>query len=134
MTGNGIWIASTSGNINFTIVNTIAVNNILGITYLPASGAPTASGAIDHVLATNNGNVGITVNGYLTSGAFAAVSISNSVASNNQFGGISVLAGPAIVTVTIDNDEISNNQVGSTLHQVQQCSAVLRSRTIRAMA
>jgi hypothetical protein len=112
-TGNGIWIAPTSGNINFTIVNTIAVNNLTaGIAYLPASGSPTASGAIDHVVATNNGGIGIDINGYLTSGGSAAVSISNSVVSNNAQYGIGVLAGPGIVTVTIDNDEISNNGVG----------------------
>jgi hypothetical protein len=126
-TGNGIWVAPTSGNINFTIVNTIAVNNILGIAYLPASGAPTASGAIDHVVATNNGNIGITVNGYLTSGGSAAVSISNSVASNNAQYGIAVLSGPGIVTVTIDNDEISNNQVGI---DVASGAAVLGHSTI----
>ena len=113
-TGNGIWITPTSaGNLNFTIVNTIAVNNaVSGIAYLPASGSPTAFGAIDHVVATNNGDIGIDVNGYLTSGGAAAVSISNSVASNNFQYGIGVLSGPGIVTVTIDNDEISNNQVG----------------------
>jgi hypothetical protein len=109
-TGNGIWIAPTSGNINFTIVNTIAVNNVFaGIAYLPASGSPTASGAIDHVVATNNADIGIDVNGSLTSGGSAAVSISNSVASNNGQIGIAVLQGPGIVTVTIDNDQISNN-------------------------
>jgi hypothetical protein len=126
-TGNGIWVAPTSGNINFTIVNTIAVNNILGIAYLPASGAPTASGAIDHVVATNNGNIGITVNGYLTSGGSAAVSISNSVASNNAQYGIAVLSGPGIVTVTIDNDEISNNTNGI---DVASGAAVLSRSTI----
>ena len=127
-TGNGIWIAPTSGNINFTIVNTIAVNNaVSGIAYLPASGSPTASGAIDHVVATNNGDIGIDVNGYLTSGGAAAVSISNSVASNNFQYGIAVLSGPGFVTVTIDNDEISNNQYGV---DVASGTAVLSRSTI----
>jgi len=127
-TGNGILIAPTSGNINFTIVNTIAVNNAqFGIAYLPASGSPTASGAIDHVVATNNGGAGIDINGYLASGGSAAVSISNSVASNNAQYGIVVLAGPGIVTVTIDNDEISNNQVGI---DVASGTAVLSRSTI----
>jgi hypothetical protein len=126
-TGNGIWVAPTSGNINFTIVNTIAVNNVSGIAYLPASGSPTASGAIDHVVATNNGDFGIDVNGYLTSGGSAAVSISNSVASNNAQYGIAVLQGPGIVTVTIDNDEISNNPNGI---DVASGTAVLSRSTI----
>jgi hypothetical protein len=88
-TGNGILVAPTSGNIKFTIVNTIALNNAnVGVYYLPASGSAVASGAIDHVVATNNAFGGIDVNLYLASGGSAAVSITNSVVSNNGNNGI----------------------------------------------
>jgi hypothetical protein len=110
--GNGILIAPTFGTINFTIANTVAVNNAnAGIAYLPPSGSATATGAIDHVVANNNGFAGITTDLYLTPGGSAAVSISNSVASNNFSTGIST-AGSANIAVTLDADEISNNIEG----------------------
>ena len=110
--GNGILIAPTFGTINFTIANTVAVNNgWAGIAYLPPSGSATATGAIDHVVANNNGFAGITTDLYLTSGGSAAVSISNSVASNNLSVGIST-AGSENIAVTLDADEISNNTEG----------------------
>jgi hypothetical protein len=110
-TGNGILIQPTSGTPNFTIVNTIAVNNAGdGIAYLPASGSATATGAIDHVVATNNSFAGVSVNLGYAANAFATVSISNSVASNNGNTGISVVGSRA--SLTIDNDEISNNPFG----------------------
>jgi hypothetical protein len=108
-TGNGILIAPT-GNTNFTVVNTIAVNNgNVGILYAPTSGTPTTIGTIDHVVATNNTSSGI---GVEPSGGSAGISISNSVASNNGSDGV-VTSGA--VTVTVDNDEISNNGTGLTV-------------------
>jgi hypothetical protein len=108
-TGNGILIAPTS-NTNFTVVNTIAVNNgNVGILYSPTSGTAATIGTIDHVVATNNTGSGI---GVEVSAGSAAVSISNSVASNNGSNGI-VTSGT--VNVTVDNDEISNNGTGLTV-------------------
>ena len=84
VTGNGIMIAPTSGTVDFTIVNTIALNNgSAGIHYLPASGSAAAIGAIDHVTATNNA-IGMAVDLSAASGGSAAVTISNSVANNNN--------------------------------------------------
>jgi hypothetical protein len=112
-TGNGIRIGPTTGTIDFTIVNTIVVNNQLaGIAYLPTSGSATATGAIDHVFAANNNSDGIVVSLFLASGGSAVVSISNSVASNNAVNGIGAVAGSGTVTETIDNDQMSNNQYG----------------------
>src|ERR1700722_19757481 len=86
--GNGIMIAPTSGTIDFTIVNTIALNNgSAGIHYLPASGSATAIGSIDHLIAANNAN-GIAVDLSAASGGSAAVTISNSAANNNTASGI----------------------------------------------
>jgi hypothetical protein len=108
-TGNGILIAPTS-NTNFTVVNTIAVNNgNVGILYSPTSGTPTSIGTIDHVVTTNNTGSGI---GVAVSGGSAGISISNSIASNNGSNG-TVTSGT--VTVTVDNDEISNNGTGLTV-------------------
>jgi hypothetical protein len=105
-TGNGILIAPTS-SANFTVVNTIAVNNgNAGIQYAATSGSPTTIGTIDHVVATNNTGSGM---GVAASSGSAAISISNSIASNNGSSGI-VSSGSA--TLTVDNDEISNNGIG----------------------
>jgi hypothetical protein len=109
-TGNGIWIAPTSGTINFTIINTIAVNNqFAGINYGPPSGSATAAGAIDHVVANNNG-LGIIAELLGNANGSAVISISNSVASNNTGSGIDVLGAP--FTVTIDHDQLNNNLYG----------------------
>jgi hypothetical protein len=113
LTGNGILIIPETGNINFTIINTIAINNqFAGISYLPSSSSPTASGAIDHVVANNNNGDGIFVSLAFASGGSAAVNISNSVTSNNGGSGINTNGTLGTVTVTIENDEISNNTFG----------------------
>jgi hypothetical protein len=126
-TGNGIRIGPTTGTVDFTIVNTIAVNNQLaGIAYLPTSGSATATGTIDHVVAANNSSDGIVVSLSLASGGSAAVSISNSVASNNGMIGISAAAGSGTVTATIDNDQMSNNQYGVG----NQSATVVLSRSV----
>jgi hypothetical protein len=126
--GNGILIGPTSGTINFTIVNTIAVNNgYLGVYYFPLSGNATVTGTIDHVVATNNG-YGIGVNSASGSGGSATVSISNSIANDNGVDGILSNSGPGPATVTIDNDEISNNEFGIFV----SAGTVLLSRSVIA--
>jgi Divergent InlB B-repeat domain len=109
--GNGVWIAPTSGTINFVIVNTIALDNAYaGILYGQPSGSAAASGVIDHVVATNNPGRGIDVDMLGGSSGSAAVTISNSVANNNGRSGI-VASGSSYI-VTLDHDEISNNATG----------------------
>jgi hypothetical protein len=126
-TGNGILIAPISGNTNLAIVNTVAVNNAnSGIHYFPPSGNPTVSGTLDHVVASNNNNSGIYVQLNLATGGSAGLSISNSVASNNE-DGISTRGGSVAPTVTIDNDEISNNEIGVS---VSSGGIVLLSRSV----
>jgi hypothetical protein len=111
--GNGIWIAPTTGTINFTITNTMVLDNStqgqgVGILYFPQSGNPVVTGAIDHVVISDNAN-GIVLNSDLTSEGSTSVSISNSVVSNNSAGSGIYTTG---VTATIDSDQISNNMFG----------------------
>jgi Fe-S cluster biogenesis protein NfuA len=123
--GNGIWIAPTSGTIDFTILNTIAVDNAYaGISYGQPSGSATASGVIDHVIATDNPGSGIEVATLGGSGA-AAITISNSVANNNTGTGITVYG--SSYAVTLDRNEISNNATGVS---VGANTSVLLSRSV----
>jgi large repetitive protein len=127
--GNGIMIAPTFGTIDFTIVNTIAVNNgSAGIHYLPASGLAAAIGAIDRVTATNN-VIGIAVDLSAASGGSAAVTISNSVANNNSSDGIVTASATGTVIVTVDRDQISGNGTGVG---VGANTTVLLSRSVIA--
>jgi hypothetical protein len=145
--GNGILIAPTSGPINFTIVNTIAVNNAqAGIYYLP-SNSVTAIGAIDHVVASNNSGEGIDFDLSSATGGSAAVGISNSVVSHNVDGiivdainfasvtrnnsGAPAVGPPAqpFVSLTIDDDEISNNN-GNGIAIGSGLGTVLLSRSV----
>jgi hypothetical protein len=109
-TGNGILMQPTSGQISFTITNTIASDNgAAGICYLPPVGSSaTANGVVDHIAATNN------VNGIVTNtssgGGSTAVAISNSIASNNGSDGIFIQNAGAALTVSVDNT--SNNSNG----------------------
>ena len=112
VTGNGIMIAPISGTVDFTIVNTVALNNAsAGIHYLPASGSAAAIGAIDHVIAANNA-IGMAVDLSGASGGSAAVTISNSIANNNGSDGIVTASAAGTVIVTADRDEISSNGTG----------------------
>ena len=127
--GNGIMIAPTSGTIDFTIVNTIALNNgSAGIHYLPASGSAAAIGAIDHVTATNNA-IGMAVDLSAASGGSAAVTISNSVANNNSSDGVVTASATGTVVVTADRDEVSSNGTGVS---VGANTSVLLSRSVIA--
>ena len=113
--GNGIWIAPASGTITFTIVDTIVSNSAdAGIYYLPSSGSATATGVIDHVVATgSSGSGGIGAYTGYASGASAAISISNSVISNNTGAdGVFAYVPVGSVAMTLDNDEISYNNNG----------------------
>jgi hypothetical protein len=113
MSGFGISIQPVSGStVDFQIVNTTLLNNkFAGIGYIPLSGSATANGAIDHVIATNNGT-GIDVEIDKASGGTAAVSISNSVLSNNSTNGFLSLPGSGTITATLDSDELNNNANG----------------------
>jgi hypothetical protein len=127
--GNGIMIASTSGSVDFTIVNTIALNNgSAGIHYLPASGSAAATGAIDHVTVANNA-IGMAVDLSAASGGSAAVTISNSLANNNTADGILTASAAGTVTVTADRDEVSSNGTGLG---VGANTSVLLSRSVIA--
>jgi hypothetical protein len=124
--GNGVWIAPTAGAINFTIVNTIAVDNAYaGIFYGQPSGSAAASGVIDRVVATNNPGNGIDVAMLGGSGGSAAVTISNSVANNN--GGAGIVASGSSYIVTLDHDEVSNNATGVA---IGANTSVLLSRSV----
>jgi hypothetical protein len=124
--GSGIWIAPTTGTLNFAIVNTIAVNNgYAGILYGLPSGSVAASGVIDHVVVTNNPGRGIDVDMLDGTGGSATVTISNSVANNNGRSGI--VASGSSYTVTLDHDEISNNATGVN---VGANTSVLLSRSV----
>jgi hypothetical protein len=84
-------------------------NGFAGILYSPQSGSPDTAGAIDHVLATANGD-GIYINGQ------GAVTLSNSIANNNTDTGIKIDQG----IVSIDNVSVSGNNNGiSAQSQVQ---------------
>jgi hypothetical protein len=109
-TGNGIWVQPMSSAINFTIVNTVAVNDQWsGIAYGPPSGSPATNGVIDHVVTTNNGFAGVSVY-TATTGEAVAINISHSIASNNNAAGI--LTSVSSVALIVDADEISNNGQG----------------------
>jgi hypothetical protein len=110
-TGNGILIQPTSGAVSFVITNTTVANSgRAGIIYSPTSGSTaTATGVIDHVVATNNiyGILIYTISG----GGLTTVAISNSIASNNDLTGIGQ-NNSAALTVSIDNTEVSGNTYG----------------------
>jgi hypothetical protein len=112
--GNGILIAPASGTFTFTIVDTIVTNSgYAGIIYLPPSGSATATGVIDHVVATgsiSNGGIGASMAN--ASGGTVAISISNSVISNNTGNGVFTAGTVSGIAMTLDNDEISYNAFG----------------------
>ena len=113
--GMGILIAPASGTIIFTIVDTIVSNSAdAGIYYLPPSGSATATGVIDHVVVTGSTDIGgIGASLGVASGGSAAISISNSVISNNtNASGVYANAPVGSIAMTLDNDEISYNSDG----------------------
>ncbi len=107
--GNGILMQPTSGTLNFTITNTTATNNENGgIYYFPPSGSASATGVIDHVVATSNGR-GFAAETNLASGGSVAIAISNSIASANSVYGLFAQNGAGTLTVSIDNVSINDN-------------------------
>jgi hypothetical protein len=110
LTGNGIRMQPTSGTISFAITNTIVSNNGgNAIFYQPPSGSATATGVIDHVVATNN-YYGVVIDTF--GGGSTTVAISNSIASNNVGSGIVLENGSAALAVSIDNTSINSNAYG----------------------
>jgi hypothetical protein len=102
LTGNGLVIGPTTGPVTFAITNsTFSNNGFAGLSYRPASGTATATGVIDHVVATNN-QYGIRIDTSNAGGA-TAVTIANSVDSNNSQDGIYVGNIPSPLTVAIDS-------------------------------
>jgi len=111
-TGIGILIQPTSGTVNFTITNTIAVSNGgVGIAYSPLSGGATTTGVIDHVVANSN-LAGILAFTQTPAGGTAVIAISNSVANSNVSTGVNIGNGLGTMTVTIDNVSAIGNNVG----------------------
>jgi hypothetical protein len=105
---NGILMQPTSGAVRFVITNTIFSNSFAGISY-SQSGSGAATGVIDHVAATNNGN-GIFIITFAGGGS-TTIAISNSIVSNNIGYGFFV-NNSAALAVSIDNTEVSGNAIG----------------------
>jgi len=111
LTGTGIFIAPSSGTVDFVITNTILSNNgVDGILYQPPSGTPSVNGVIDHVVVTGSLN-GIVFNTLNTTGGATVTTISNSIASNNSDGiyAINASGTPETLTVSIENFSASGN-------------------------
>ena len=114
-TGNGILMQPASGALDFTITNTNASNNgFVGIAYLPPSGSPSANGVIDHVTADAN-QYGIAITTVDASGGTAAVTVSNSIASDNRGNGIDInnSGSSSTIALSIDNVSLSGNHIGA---------------------
>ena len=105
---NGILMQPASGNTNFVIKDTLALNNAAaGVYYFPPPGSnATAKGVIDHVTATAN-DFGLVIQ-TTSGGGVAKVTISNSVASNNAMDGV-YINNTAPLAVSIDNTTSSGN-------------------------
>jgi hypothetical protein len=127
-TGNGILLQPTSGTVNFAITNSIVANNqITGIIYSPPSGSPAANIVIDHVTATGNSFIGITINLLHATGGSAVAAISNSTVSNAA-NGIDLDNNTLPLTTSIDNV----NAVGNTSNGIVAfgTSKVLLGRSV----
>jgi hypothetical protein len=126
-TGNGILMQPTGGTLAFTITNTTASNNGgAGIFFNSPSGAPSANGAIDHVVANAN-QIGIFIRPVSATGGSIVVTVSNSIVSNNS--SIGIFAGQSTVTpkVSIDNVTVSSNVFGI---EVEDHANVLLGRSV----
>jgi hypothetical protein len=107
-TGNGILMQPTSGAISFVITNAIVSNNgNAGFLYMPQSGTATATGVIDHLVATDNA-FGILIYTAMGGGS-TEVAISNGIASNNSTDGIHIVNGSSQLSISIDNTGVSSN-------------------------
>jgi hypothetical protein len=111
-TGNGIIIQPTSGTVNFTIINTTAVNNTnRGVFYFPQSGSPNVNGVIDHVVANANLH-GIFFYTGSVSGGTTIVTISNSIVSGDNSAGIVLNGVVGTINASIDNVSASADGTG----------------------
>jgi hypothetical protein len=113
-TGNAILIEPIAGTLNFIITNTITSNNgLVGIYYYVPSGAPTTTGVIDHVVASNN-DAGVSAVTGLANGGSAAITISNSILSNNDGQGAYAtnLGNSTPLKFSIDNAIVNGNGTG----------------------
>ena len=114
---NGITISPSTSS-SFSVSNTIASNNsTFGIEVQP-TGSGAVTGVLSKVTANNNGDLGIGVAGFSTTGASSLnVTIVDSVASNNIFGGIaaSTSSGKAATAVMVRNSVASNNSSAGEL-------------------
>jgi hypothetical protein len=104
----GINIAPTTSS-SFSVSNTIASNNGIGI-YIGPTGSATVTGVISKVI-TDNNSWGIGVGGALTAGAVLNVTIVDSEASNNRIVGVyaSSSSRPADTAVMLRNVVASYN-------------------------
>jgi hypothetical protein len=126
-TGNGILLQPTTGTVDFTITNTIVLNNAYaGILYLAPSGSASVNGVIDRVTATGN-QYGIALNTSSATGATIAA-ISNSVASHNTNTGIYGQNGSGAFKLSIDNSQLSSD--GSAAIQAFNTANVLLGRSV----
>jgi hypothetical protein len=130
-TGYGIVLEPGSGTFNFNISNTSASNNQeAGIAFLPAN-STTANIIVDGVVTTGDSQ-GIYINPPQAGSGSAIVSISNTVASNNNVG-VYVFAGSNFpVEVLISNSHVDNNSNQGLVvsSNNNDATAVLKSVTI----
>ena len=112
MVQHGILLAPTSGTIDIAITNTTVSNNsTAGLYYQPPGGSPTVNAVFDRITATANG-VGIGVYSPSASGGTTSVSLTNSIASDNNAQGIYAYTGPQPLALLIDNVNASSNATG----------------------
>jgi hypothetical protein len=104
----GIAIAPSTSS-SFSVSNTIASNNDVGI-FVQPTGSAVVTGVLSKVTANDNFLDGIDVNSEVTTGASLNVTIVDSVASNNGFAGIQVVS--ANTAVMLRNVVASNNTIG----------------------
>jgi len=120
--GNGILLQPTAGTVDFTITNTIVLNNAnAGILYLPPSGSASVNGVIDRVVATHN-PFGIELNTSSATGATIAA-ISNSVVGHNSNTGIYAQNASGGFKLSIDNTQLSSN--GSAIEAFNTANVLL---------
>jgi hypothetical protein len=112
-TGNGI-LLQPSGALSFTVANaTISNNAHAGLAYLPTS-SPTVYGVIDRVTATSDNGYGFVLDSRSASGGKTSISLTNSIASNDNAGLLAITAFSAPIqpiVVSINNLNASSNSV-----------------------
>ncbi len=92
-TGNGIYIAPTSGAVSFNIFDTIVTGNANVGVYVIPSGSGSASGIVKNVTGNNNNTYGLAVQA-----ASASATVVDSVFLQNHYGALYV--GPGSLSVS----------------------------------